>query len=64
MGVLAAEWLLKDTSRTRKAIVLEVRGVPGNSVDRDRHDGFRQTLEGRRWQLRYHRGDRQLGDRR
>ena len=42
MGVLAAEWLLKYTGS--KGSILEVRGVPGNSVDRDRHDGFRETM--------------------
>jgi ribose transport system substrate-binding protein len=43
MGVLAADWLLKYVGK--KGSLLEVRGVPGNSVDRDRHDGFRQTLK-------------------
>lgn len=44
MGVLAAEWLLKYVPN-KKGNLLEVRGVPGNSVDRDRHDGFRETLK-------------------
>ena len=44
MGVLAAEWLLKYVPG-QKGSLLEVRGVPGNSVDRDRHDGFRETLK-------------------
>lgn len=44
MGVIAAEWLLKYVPE-KKGQLLEVRGVPGNSVDRDRHDGFRQTLK-------------------
>ena len=44
MGVLAAEWLLKYVPN-KKGRLLEVRGVPGNSVDRDRHDGFRTTLK-------------------
>lgn len=42
MGVLAANWLLKYVGD--KGAILEVRGVPGNSVDRDRHDGFRKTM--------------------
>ncbi len=43
MGVNAANWLLKYAPKAEK--LLEVRGVPGNSVDRDRHDGFRETLK-------------------
>lgn len=43
MGVNAANWLLKYTGTKGK--LLEVRGVPGNSVDRDRHEGFRETLK-------------------
>ena len=42
MGRMMGDWLnqnMKDKKR-----VLEVRGVPGNSVDRDRHDGFRQAM--------------------
>jgi ribose transport system substrate-binding protein len=42
MGVLGAQWLLKYAGT--KGSILEVRGVPGNSVDRDRHDGFRETM--------------------
>jgi len=43
MGVNAANWVMKYAPGAKK--VLEVRGVPGNSVDRDRHDGFRETLK-------------------
>jgi ribose transport system substrate-binding protein len=43
MGVMAANWLLKYVGN--KGSLLEVRGVPGNSVDRDRHDGFRKTID-------------------
>lgn len=43
MGVNAANWVMKYAPGAKK--VLEVRGVPGNSVDRDRHDGFRGTLK-------------------
>ena len=42
MGQLMGQWL--DQTMKRKTKVLEVRGVPGNSVDRDRHDGFRAAL--------------------
>jgi len=43
MGTMSAEWLLKYVGNKGK--ILEVRGVPGNSVDRDRHVGFRSVLE-------------------
>jgi len=42
MGRLSGEWL-NQTMKDKKR-VLEVRGVPGNSVDRDRHDGFRKAM--------------------
>ncbi len=43
MGVDAASWLLKYAPSAKT--LLEVRGVPGNSVDTERHDGFRETLK-------------------
>ena len=43
MGTMSAEWLLKYVGDHGK--ILEVRGVPGNSVDRDRHLGFRSIME-------------------
>jgi ribose transport system substrate-binding protein len=43
MGRKMGDWLL-STMKDKKR-VLEVRGVPGNSVDRDRHDGFRDALK-------------------
>jgi ribose transport system substrate-binding protein len=44
MGRKMGQWLDKNIpSHTGK--ILEVRGVPGNSVDRDRHIGFRQIME-------------------
>ncbi|MGE0310396.1 MAG: sugar ABC transporter substrate-binding protein [Lautropia sp.] len=44
LGRLMAKWLIKNIpARTGK--ILEVRGLPGNSVDRDRHDGFRKLME-------------------
>lgn len=42
MGHLMGEWL--NQTMKQKHHVLEVRGVPGNSVDRDRHDGFRTAM--------------------
>ena len=44
IGMQSGEWLLKNIpSKTGK--LLEVRGLPGNSVDRDRHLGFRKVVE-------------------
>jgi ribose transport system substrate-binding protein len=44
MGVQSAEFLLKEMGKNDGKI-LEVRGLPGNSVDRDRHLGFREVME-------------------
>ena len=43
MGKMSAEWLIEHVGKSGK--ILEVRGVPGNSVDRDRHEGFRDAME-------------------
>ncbi|MEM9221996.1 MAG: sugar ABC transporter substrate-binding protein [Pseudomonadota bacterium] len=43
MGVMSANWLLDNVGKSGK--ILEVRGLPGNSVDRDRHLGFRSVME-------------------
>jgi ribose transport system substrate-binding protein len=43
MGRLSAKFLLKEMGKT-SGDLLEVRGLPGNSVDRDRHDGFREVM--------------------
>jgi ribose transport system substrate-binding protein len=43
MGRLAAEFLVKHVGKKGKLI--EVRGVAGNSVDRDRHVAFREALK-------------------
>ena len=43
MGKMSAEFLAKELGKTEGRI-LEVRGLPGNSVDRDRHLGFRETI--------------------
>jgi ribose transport system substrate-binding protein len=42
LGVLWANWLVKNVANGGK--ILEVRGVEGTSVDRDRHDGIHETL--------------------
>lgn len=44
MGVMSANFLLEQLG-TNSGKVLEVRGLPGNSVDRDRHLGFRSVME-------------------
>jgi ribose transport system substrate-binding protein len=43
MGTMSAEWIEKYVGH--KGRLLEVRGVPGNSVDRDRHLGFRSIID-------------------
>lgn len=43
MGVMSANWIIEHVGNSGK--VLEVRGLPGNSVDRDRHLGFRSIVE-------------------
>jgi ribose transport system substrate-binding protein len=43
MGQMWGEWLKKHIPDGGK--ILEVRGLPGNSVDRDRHLGIRNILE-------------------
>src|SRR3984885_1141707 len=45
MGRMSAHWLI-DESGKKAGDILEVRGLPGNSVDRDRHVGFREIMEG------------------
>jgi ribose transport system substrate-binding protein len=44
MGVQSAQWLQKQLGK-KDGKILEVRGVPGNSVDRDRHEGFQSTMK-------------------
>jgi ribose transport system substrate-binding protein len=44
MGVRSGEFLVKNIGTKGK--LLEIRGLPGNSVDRDRHEGFRSVVEG------------------
>lgn len=44
LGRLAAQWLLKEI-KADTGKLLEVRGPSGNSVDRDRHNGFHEVLD-------------------
>jgi ribose transport system substrate-binding protein len=44
MGQQSGEWVVKNIP-SKSGKLLEVRGVPGNSVDRDRHLGFRKVVE-------------------
>jgi len=44
MGRMSAHWLIDQMGKT-SGDILEVRGLPGNSVDRDRHLGFREVME-------------------
>ncbi|MEF0941537.1 sugar ABC transporter substrate-binding protein [Rhizobium sp. BR 362] len=43
LGVIWADWLVKHMPNGGK--VLEVRGVAGTSVDTDRHNGIKETLD-------------------
>lgn len=43
MGRIMGRWLTKNVGNSGK--ILEVRGLQGNSVDRDRHLGFREIME-------------------
>jgi ribose transport system substrate-binding protein len=51
LGVLWANWLIKHLPNGGK--ILEVRGVPGTSVDTDRHDGIHETFakSGKKWDV-------------
>jgi ribose transport system substrate-binding protein len=44
IGKMSGQWLL-DNLPSKKGRLLEVRGLPGNSVDRDRHVAFREVVE-------------------
>ncbi len=43
MGKIMGRWLTKNVGDSGK--ILEERGLPGNSVDRDRHLGFREVMD-------------------
>jgi ribose transport system substrate-binding protein len=45
MGRKMGRWLVNNIP-SKSGKLLEVRGVSGNSVDRDRHLGFREIVEG------------------
>lgn len=45
MGRMYARWLIDQLGDVKSGKILEVRGLPGNSVDRDRHLGFRELME-------------------
>lgn len=45
MGRMSGAWLREQLGDKKDGKILEVRGLPGNSVDRDRHLGFRETME-------------------
>lgn len=51
LGMYWAEWLVKHVPNGGK--VLEVRGVSGTSVDRDRHDGIHEVFKksGKKWDV-------------
>jgi ribose transport system substrate-binding protein len=51
LGKYWAEWLVKNVPKGGK--VLEVRGVSGTSVDRDRHEGIHEVLKGsgKKWDV-------------
>ncbi len=51
LGVLWGDWLAKHLPDGGK--ILEVRGVQGTSVDRDRHDGIHEALgkTGKTWEV-------------
>ncbi len=51
LGALWAKWL--DSHLPDGGKVLEVRGVEGTSVDRDRHEGIHETLDasGKKWDI-------------
>ncbi|HEX9906129.1 MAG TPA: sugar ABC transporter substrate-binding protein [Propylenella sp.] len=51
LGVLWANWLIKHLPEGGK--ILEVKGVEGTSVDRDRHEGIHETFDasGKTWEV-------------
>jgi len=51
LGEYWADWLVKNVPNGGK--ILEVRGVAGTSVDRDRHDGIKEVFakSGKKWDV-------------
>ncbi|WP_299672051.1 sugar ABC transporter substrate-binding protein [uncultured Roseobacter sp.] len=53
MGRMYGRWLLEQFGDKTEGKILEVRGLPGNSVDRDRNIGFHEVMEasGGNWDI-------------
>lgn len=51
LGKYWGDWMVKNIPNGGK--ILEVRGVPGISVDRDRHEGLHEVLKasGKKWEV-------------
>ena len=51
LGVYWAKWLTDNLPNGGK--ILEIRGVSGTSVDRDRHEGIHETFDksGKKWDV-------------
>jgi ribose transport system substrate-binding protein len=50
IGRLAGEYLLRHI-QAKTGKIIEVRGIPGTSVDQDRHDGFHAAMDaGGKWE--------------
>jgi len=45
LGRMNGRFLRQQLGNKTEGKILEVRGLPGNSVDRDRHIGFREVME-------------------
>jgi ribose transport system substrate-binding protein len=45
LGRMNGRFLRGQLGNKTEGKILEVRGLPGNSVDRDRHTGFREVME-------------------
>jgi ribose transport system substrate-binding protein len=45
LGRMNGRFLREQLGNKTEGKILEVRGLPGNSVDRDRHIGFREVME-------------------
>ena len=53
IGRRYARWLLDQIGPDKGGKILEVRGLPGNSVDRDRHEAFQEEMaaSGGEWDI-------------
>ena len=63
LGVAAAKFLMSQITKDGGKL-LEVRGPAGNTVDRDRNDGFHKTLDasGKKWDVTEVVGNWAVGD--